>query len=758
MRLYDRLSIYVLCVCLFIGVCITVVLEYSFTRNAWVQARHLTSLMQGQLVHCIDSDLADVARQVRRTARELDFARDILTENNAGTVLRIMIDNDSIIQGGCVAFLPEYAPKRGKEWMLYVDRQPDNSLRDRFLSAPSYPYTTMEWFTKPLQTGTGCWSGPYLDAGGGDLLMVTYSMPMRDREGRIYAVATADVSLRALAGHIADLRPYRDSKSFMTTHDGHVIDPDKGPTQQKAKVDGNNIECSRPLAGLDICVMTVIPEKSVMTLLSSLRLRLLIIMLVGIAMLLIVIRLIITRTTRPLNNLSEAAIEIGHGNFDTRLPKVDSFSELSNLRDAMETMKSSINEYVGKIAEDARHMERIESELSIARRIQLGMLPEPWRQSDCGCGDADNPHCRLSVDAMLRPAREVSGDLFDYIVSGDRLIFAIADVSDKGVPASLVMCQVKSLFRLVAGYLESPARMLSVFNNALAENNPQNMFVTMIIGVIDLSDSTLTLANAGHNPPVLVNDGVATLIRLKPGLPLGVMTDMDYSDRVFPFTGTDMIFLYTDGLTEATGPTGEQYGETRLVDTIRAGINRCAGDAAAMVNAVVHEITGFSDGEPADDITLLCVARIGDGADGHSIESMTFEYDIEDMRRLQPFIERVATQNGWTEAIKMYVSLVAEEALVNILTHSTPSLPDDRARLTIESHPHYICIKLEDSGERFNPLTQAPHADTSSPVETRPVGGLGLFLIRQIADKVEYEYTDHKNKLTISIKRKRNDN
>lgn len=709
--------------------------------------------MQGQLVRCIDSDLADVARQVRRTARELDVAKDILTEDNAGTVLRIMIDNDSIIQGGCVAFLPEYAPGHGKEWMLYVDRLPDNSLRDRLLSAPSYPYTSMEWFTKPILTGAGCWSGPYLDAGGGDLLMVTYSMPMRDREGTIYAVATADVSLRALAGHIAGLRPYRASKSFMTTLDGLIIDPEKGPTQHKADIGEADIECIRPLAGLDICVMTVVPEKSVMTLLGGLRLRLLIIMLVGIAMLLIVIRMIITRTTRPLNRLSEAAIEIGHGNFDTRLPRVDSFSELSTLRDAMETMKSSINEYVGKIAENARHMERIESELSIARRIQLGMLPEPWRQSD---GDAGNPHCRLSVGAMLQPAREVSGDLFDYIASDDRLIFTIADVSDKGVPASLVMCQVKSLFRLVANYQESPARMLSIFNNALTENNPQNMFVTMVIGVIDTAGGKLTLANAGHNPPVLVNDGVATLARLRPGLPLGVMPDVDYSDQTFPFRGKDMIFLYTDGLTEATGPDGRQYGETRLLDTICAALGRCAGDAGVMVKTVEHDVMEFSGGEPADDITLLCVARTGNGAESHKTESMTFGYDIDDMRHLQPFIERISAENGWTDTVKMHVSLVAEEALVNILTHSTPSSPDDRARITIESRPDSICIRLEDSGERFNPLTQAPEADTSSPAETRPVGGLGLFLIRQIADKIGYEYQDHLNKLTISIRR--NDN
>ena len=175
---------------------------------------------------------------------------------------------------------------------------------------------------------------------------------------------------------------------------------------------------------------------------------------------------------------------------------------------------------------------------------------------------------QLTVAASLQPAREVSGDLYDYLPVGNKLVFAIADVSDKGVPASLVMSQIKNLFHFIASGNPQPAAILDELNRSLASNNPHNMFVTMIIGVADPIRQTLTLANAGHNPPVMISGGEARLLRLDSGIALGVLEDIAYTQQEFAFRNSDMVFLYTDGLTEATDSTGVEYGEERLVKTI----------------------------------------------------------------------------------------------------------------------------------------------------------------------------------------------
>ncbi len=773
MKLSTRLSLYAACISLAIGLGITFTLEYSAARNERKDAERLTELMQKQLVRNIGADLRNVERQVERTALEMALSRAVFTERNAGIVLRIMLESDSLIQGCCVAFLPEYAPptmseeilkssvasiSEGREWMMYADRNPDGTIRERFLHSPEYPYTGMAWFRDAIEKRQGIWSLPYLDAGGGGMDMITFSYPLPNSQDNIYAVATADVSIKSLAATIERLKPYKDSRSFLMLGDSIV-----GSSRQEFYSEtGHNTDdyiiCRQPIGGMDLAVCTVTPVSTVLSLMNSVRIPLIVIMIAGIVLLLIVVRMVIVRTLRPLNNLSEAARKIGDGDFGTPLPDSVGFSELETLRNAMAGMGQSIREHVREIADNARRIQRIESELTIARRIQSGMLPDAWdRLLPSLPPEEREAMLQLTVAASLQPAREVSGDLYDYLPVGNKLVFAIADVSDKGVPASLVMSQIKNLFHFIASGNPQPAAILDELNRSLASNNPHNMFVTMIIGVADPIRQTLTLANAGHNPPVMISGGEARLLRLDSGIALGVLEDIAYTQQEFAFRNSDMVFLYTDGLTEATDSTGVEYGEERLVKTIDSSAATGNADANAIISSIRRDIDGFAHGAKADDVTLLCIGirdsenKVNESGYEENIYQKHFEYDIGELNKLQDFIDRVWKQENWPDSEKFRTTLVAEEALSNVIRYSRPSQAGDSVKLTIKRRSEGISMSVEDGGPRFNPLEDAPTPNLTDDAESRPIGGLGIFLIRENASSLNYEYTNNNNIFTINL-------
>ena len=199
--------------------------------------------------------------------------------------------------------------------------------------------------------------------------------------------------------------------------------------------------------------------------------------------------------------------------------------------------------------------ERIENELNIARKIQLDMLPKtfppfPERKD-------------LNIFGSLLPAKMVGGDLYDFFIRDEKLYFCIGDVSGKGVPAALVLSAGYTLYHSVSAHESNPSRIMKAVNEAFCRNNDTNMFATMFIGVLDLPTGKLRYCNAGHDHPYIIGQEVREL-QAKPHLPLGVMDDTNYSTQEDVLTSGEMVFLYTDGLTEAMDEKHEQFGPKRL--------------------------------------------------------------------------------------------------------------------------------------------------------------------------------------------------
>ncbi len=305
--------------------------------------------------------------------------------------------------------------------------------------------------------------------------------------------------------------------------------------------------------------------------------------------------------TGPILALDEGARCIGAGNLDHHL-EVHSGDEIETLAEAFNQMAGNLKTYIKNLEITTAEKERFASELRVAHEIQMSFLKKifpPFPERD-----------DLTLYATLEPAREVGGDLYDFgFLDENRLVFYVGDVSDKGVPAALVMAMTMTLMKR-AGLQPgtTPARILREVNQALAEDNESAMFVTLFIGIFDACSGELTFSNAGHNPPLILGaDGNCRYLGLPEGLVLGVMPDENYTDDSIRLEPGDMILTYTDGVTEAMNPERALYSEERLQQTLAALSGRSVEDTVAAIIASVKEHAAGAP--PSDDITVLALKR-----------------------------------------------------------------------------------------------------------------------------------------------------
>ena len=634
-----------------------------------------------------------------------------------GITRRIVADNP-VIFGSAVAMNPLVGKS---ETSPYAFRESD-SIGVKELATEAYAYTQTEWFTAPLRKGGGHWSEPYFDEGGGEQLMTTYSIPFHDSDGKMAGVMTADISLDWLTDLVGNLRVYPNAYSVMLSRTGQIMVSPVETLTMRSTV--------QEVAG------QMHNSATVRTLADE--------MMAGKrgAMLL--------RQGDAVSHIFYAPVERAGWSMAIVIPNDAIYGNVKRLGMAvrllqllglcillfviLRTVRSQI-----KLREVEERKDRIENELKIARDIQMSMLPKTYPPYP--------ERHDLDMFGKLVSAKEVGGDLFDFFIRDENLFFCIGDVSGKGIPASLLMAVTRSLFRTVSAHESAPEKIMADINDTMAESNERNMFVTFFLGVLSLGKGVLHFCNAGHNAPVFLSGGTVKMLEVIPNLPLGVMQGMEYAAQEVLLRKGDTLFLYTDGLTEAENERQELFGERRLKETLsRAG----AMDAEHLVlHADGEVVTHAGDAPQSDDKTMLAVRYLGEGSKGHPERHLTLQNDIRQLPQLAEFVEAVAEEAALPPSLTMSLNLALEEAVTNVVLYAYPEGTDGTVDITAILQPEKeISFVISDSGKAFDP-TQAKEADTSLGVEERPIGGLGIHLVRKIMDTVSYERTDGRNILTM---------
>ena len=277
--------------------------------------------------------------------------------------------------------------------------------------------------------------------------------------------------------------------------------------------------------------------------------------------------------------------------------------EIGVLADSIDKMESRIEKYIDHIGTITAEKERINTELSLATRIQYGMLPHTF--------PAFPDNKEFDIYASMDPAKEVGGDFYDFFMTDDtHLCMVMADVSGKGVPAALFMMATKIMLAINAKTGKSPAEILEDANNRICANEHEEMFVTVWLGILDITTGKVTAANAGHEYPILMQaDGEFELFKDKHGFVVGGMEDMIYKEYEFTMQPGAKLFLYTDGLPEATDKNNEMFGTERTLDVLN---KYKTSTPKEILNGVTTAVNDFvRDAEQFDDMTMLAIYYYG---------------------------------------------------------------------------------------------------------------------------------------------------
>lgn len=408
--------------------------------------------------------------------------------------------------------------------------------------------------------------------------------------------------------------------------------------------------------------------------------------------------------------------------------------EPGELASAFGKMMKDVEHYVKEVTTVTAEKERIRSELTVAARLQADMLPDSAAEL--------TERCEFDLCAKMTPAKEVGGDFYDFfLVDNDRIALVMADVSGKGVPAALFMVVARTLIRNCIATETPLEKAVENVNNSLCANNKNGMFVTAWIGILSLSTGVLKFVNAGHNAPLLARkDEKYEYIRERSGFVLAGMEKVSYRQLEMVLKAGDMLFLYTDGVTEAHDCHKNMYEEERLKLCLNHLQKKSPQET---VDGVWRDILVFrGKAEQFDDITMISFCYMGSEKERYKLN--VGEPVQKRMGEINKFVENTLITSGFPGRFRSSMLLVTDEIFTNICSYS------DAREVTVGclADEKEAALYFEDDGVPYNPLKR-DDPNIHESIERRVPGGLGIYLVKELMDEVEYVYRNGKNCLTI---------
>jgi len=746
-------------------------------------------------IKIIDNRLSNVETAVKTAASYADmFAPH---ESTCETLLKKLITANEDISAVTLLYEADYFPNHGRYFAPTVVRTTQNTYETDEIGGPENDFCYLETDSNWIYTNKldkDYWCLPYVDSMSTRRAMVTFSVPLHDATGHTYAVLCADVSLDWVQSLCETSKPYTYSSVFVVSRDSqYVCHPDQRSIhtinvleQARQLRDTEFVKMAKKMLqwqrGVDTVDMSglltsdndkqdysssvvyyapvdrvlwsvcfTIPEDNILEGPNRMRANMIILLVVLLVAISISLYYIIRSQLSPLKLLSQKTREISQGHFEMTLPEFKSKDEIRHLRDSFVDMQQSLAKYIEELKATTASKASIESELHVASNIQMSMLPKIFPPYP----DRND----IDIYGELTPAKSVGGDLFDFYIRDEKLFFCIGDVSGKGVPASLVMAVTRAQFRTVSAHEASPDRIITTINDAMAEGNESNMFVTLLVGVLDLPTGRLRYCNAGHDAPMLVHfdqRAVANELPCAPNIPVGVMPGWKYNTQEAIIKPHTTIFLFTDGLTEAENTAHKLFGMDRIYNLVRD--IQAAGSCTphAIINQMRQAVQAFvGNAEQSDDLTMLAVQYTKQQLDIRYQNHITLPNDVQAVPQLNSFVDEVCETAGFDMGTTMQINLAIEEAVVNVMSYAYPSGVKGQVDIDAQMNDERLKFVISDSGTPFDPTAKG-EVDTTLTAEERGIGGLGIHLIRQIMDTINYERIDGNNVLTLRKKLTKN--
>ena len=445
----------------------------------------------------------------------------------------------------------------------------------------------------------------------------------------------------------------------------------------------------------------------------------------------------------PIHKISQEADRFARENEINNadmLENISKINEIKTLASSISQMEYDTIKYFDDMTVALSEKHRISTELDVAAKIQSGAVPSNF--------PAYPERTEFDIYAYMKPAKEVGGDFYDfYMIDDDHMALVMADVSGKGIPAALFMMVTKIIIKIKCTTTGgTPKEIIEFVNNRICSNNSADMFVTIWFGILELSTGTITSVNAGHDDPMICKKGdTFNLCIQKHGLVAGAMEGARYTQSVIQLEKGDKLFLYTDGVPEATDKNNTLFGCDRMMQALYDVREGAPKQVLEHMKQAVDDFVG--EAPQFDDITMLCLEYYG----AQEMEkTLHIEANNDNLDEVMDFVSDYLEQNHVSQKAQMQIVLAVEEIFVNIANYAyQPGTGDADVKAHFENNT--LTLVFEDSGVAYNPLAKKD-PDITLSAEERQIGGLGIYMTKKIMDDVAYEYKDGKNILTLKKK------
>ena len=547
------------------------------------------------------------------------------------------------------------------------------------------PYLERDWYKGALESEDNDYWSLPYNDSDHEDPIFTHSQKVFDDHGKLVGVAGADCTLEWTKQLLEDVMPYDDAVCQLFNKDGTLI-----VACGNVEHINDMIVCKKQLSPTDMWLVIGVPKHHISEAITGISLITLLVLLSCI--------LFVGLLLRHIKKEHDAFVRV---------------------------------ETASKV---------MEKELQIASGIQLGMLPNKGERLKVE-GERED----VQVEAKLIPMREVGGDLYDYFRKGEDLFFIIGDVSGKGVPAAMFMSATVNLFRSAVQRLKSPMTIMEDMNRVLSKNNPSFMFVTAFIGRLNVPTGELLYCNAAHCKPIKVRGVEVRELEVVPNIPLGFDAKFRFAEQGVLLGEGDSIVLYTDGITEARNEKRRMLGFVPWSKII-VRVNRLEDERmSGFGERLLAEVKMFiGKAEQTDDITLMTIRKTC------TVKPLMLwvENRMERWPELRAALHDYGLCAGMELRAQKKIEVAIEEAVANIVKYSQAEWMELGVRVLVDEKIRGLEVTLRDNGIAFDPTKQA-EVDIEQAMADRQIGGLGIALLRKIADEVHYSRTNEINELTI---------